>query len=53
MSDKSKIKGAEVEIDIYEGALNMLAADGISNVSMEYVRNFIDDLRRVLELKDK
>ena len=53
MSDKNKIERAGVEIDIYEGALNMLKADGISNVSMEYVRNFIDDLRRVLELEDK
>lgn len=53
MSDRSKIERADVEIDIYEGALNMLKAGGITNVSMEYVRNFIDDLRRVLELEDK
>lgn len=54
MSDKSKIKRAEVEIGIYENALNMLTeTDGIYKVSTDYMYAFIKDLKRVLELEDK
>lgn len=54
MNIKSKIKRAEVEIDIYENALDMLTeVDGIYKVSTDYMYSFIKDLKRALELKKK
>ena len=51
MSDKSKIKRAAVEIDIYESALDMLTeVDGIYKVSTDYMYGFIKDLKRVLNI---
>ena len=52
MTDKSKIKRAETEISIYEGALSTLKLDGVKKVSTDYMDAFIKDLKRVLELDD-
>ena len=52
MSDRSKIERAEVEIDIYERALEMLEKDGVEKVSMEYIKGLIADMKRILDLRN-
>jgi Cdc6-like AAA superfamily ATPase len=46
--DSYKIKRANVEIDIYEGAIEALERNGAEKVSMDYVKGFINDLRKIL-----
>ena len=52
MSDRNKIRAAEVELTIYERALDMLERDGIEKVSMEYIRGLIADMKRILDLRN-
>ena len=46
--DSYKIKRANVEIDIYEGAIEVLERSGAKKVSMDYIKAFINDLRKIL-----
>ena len=46
--DSYKIKRANVEIDIYEGAIEVLERSGATKVSMDYIKDFINDLREIL-----
>ena len=46
--DSYKIKRANVEIDIYEGAIEALERSGATKVSMDYIKDFINDLRKIL-----
>ena len=52
MRDRNRIRQAEVELAIYERALDMLERDGIEKVSMEYIRGLIADMKRILDLRN-
>lgn len=46
--DSYKVKRANVEIDIYARAIEVLERSGATKVSMDYIKDFINDLREIL-----